>query len=142
MRGDDQKRPTPDPTAARFSQLNWRARLQSFRHALAGLTWIFATQPNAWIHAVASVIVVALGLGFGLSAGEWLALILTIALVWFAEAMNTAFEHLCDVVQPEFHESVKRSKDIAAAAVLIAAAAAMLVGLIVFLPRLLGLLGG
>jgi diacylglycerol kinase (ATP) len=68
------------------------------------------------------------------SLTDWRWLALAIVLVWFAEAMNTAFEHLCDVVSPEFHASVKTSKDIAAGAVLICATGAATLGVSIFLP--------
>lgn len=92
------------------------------------------TQHNAWLHALATGVVATLGFVFGVSAEEWVWLTLTIVAVWSAEAMNTAFEHLCDVVSPEFHPSVKRAKDVAAGAVLIAAIGAVVVASIVFWP--------
>jgi diacylglycerol kinase (ATP) len=67
---------------------------------------------------------------------DWRWIIVAIALVWVAEIVNTAFEHLCDVVQPDFHVSVKAAKDVAAGAVLIAALAAAAIGVLVFLPYL------
>lgn len=90
-------------------------RLRSFIHAFAGFAFILRTQHNAWLHLIATILVVAVGLFFHVSADDWRWLIAAIALVWIAEAVNTAFEHLCDVVSPDFHASVKRSKDIAAA---------------------------
>lgn len=71
-----------------------------------------------------------------LSFYDWRWIVLAIGIVWVAELVNTAFEHLCDVVQPEFHVSVKTAKDVAAGAVLVAAVAALLIGLLVFLPYL------
>lgn len=118
------------------------ARLRSFGFAVEGVRHLIATQPNAWIHSVATVGVVAVGLGVGLGRIEWAIIALTIAVVWFAEAMNTAFEHLCDVVQPEFHPSVKRAKDIAAGAVLLASICATVTGLLIFVPYLWALIGG
>lgn len=116
-----------------------RARIASFGYAFRGLGELVATQHNAWIHAVATVVVCALAVGLGISAGEWLAVVLAIASVWSAEAMNTAFEALCDVVSPDHHPLVRRAKDVAAGAVLVSATGAATVGLIVFAPRLLGL---
>jgi diacylglycerol kinase (ATP) len=115
----------------RFSVL---ARLKSFRYAFAGFAFMLRTQHNAWLHLIATIIVVALGLALRVSADDWRWLIAAIALVWIAETVNTAFEHLCDVVSPEFHPSVKRSKDIAAAAVLVCAIASALLGAITFAP--------
>jgi diacylglycerol kinase (ATP) len=120
--------------AQRFSVL---ARLNSFRFAFAGFAFMLRTQHNAWLHLLATVSVVALGFGLRVSADDWRWLIVAIALVWIAETVNTAFEHLCDVVSPEFHVSVQRSKDIAAAAVLVCAIASALLGVITFAPYVL-----
>jgi diacylglycerol kinase (ATP) len=109
-------------------------RLRSFTHAFAGFAFILRTQHNAWLHLIATILVVAVGLFFHVSADDWRWLIAAIALVWIAEAVNTAFEHLCDVVSPDFHASVKRSKDIAASAVLLAAIAAALIGALTLAP--------
>jgi diacylglycerol kinase (ATP) len=94
------------------------------------------TQHNAWLHAAASVAVGAAGVAFEVSAEDWRWLLVAVAIVWVAEAMNTAFEHLCDVVSPEFHVSVMRSKDVAAGAVLICAVGAAGLGLLTLVPYL------
>ena len=114
-----------------------RSRAKSFSYAFKGLAFVLQTQHNARIHLVAALIVIALGLFAGLGANEWLWLLSAITLVWFAETMNTAFEYLCDVVQPEFHASVGRAKDIAAGAVLITAIYAVIVGCLILVPALL-----
>jgi diacylglycerol kinase (ATP) len=114
------------------------ARLRSFQHAIRGMGIMLRSQHNAWIHALATVAALVAGLVLGISRGEWLAILLSIMAVWVAEALNTAFESLCDVASPEFHPAVERAKDVAAGAVLIAAIGAVLVGLLVFGPRLLG----
>ncbi len=94
-------------------------------------------QHNAWIHALATVIVVTGGFVFGIARLEWVALVFAITLVWIAEALNTALEYLCDVASPDFHPLVKKSKDVAAGGVLLAAVGAATVGLIIFVPHLL-----
>jgi diacylglycerol kinase (ATP) len=99
------------------------------------------SQHNAWIHAVATVAVVALGLGLRVPTLEWLFLLLAMMSVWTAEAINTAFEFLCDVASPEFHPLVEKAKDVAAGAVLICAVGAAATGLIVLGPPLLMLVG-
>ncbi len=96
------------------------------------------SQHNAWIHAAATVTVATAGFFFGLSAAEWCAIVLAIAAVWTAEALNTALELLADVATREFHPLVERAKDVAAGAVLITATAAMLVGALVFWPHVRG----
>jgi diacylglycerol kinase (ATP) len=115
-------------------------RLKSMGHALDGIRALLLDQHNAWIHALATVAVLAAGFYFYVSSTEWIALILAITIVWVAEVFNTALEYLCDVVSPEFHPLVKKSKDIAAGAVLMAAMGAAAVGLIVFLPHVRSLL--
>jgi diacylglycerol kinase len=111
-------------------------RLKSVSFALAGIGVMLRTQHNAWIHLAATIVVVGAGLWFGVAREEWISLVLAMIAVWTAEALNTAFELLCDVASPEFHPLVKQAKDVAAAAVLIAAIGATIVGLLVFVPHL------
>jgi diacylglycerol kinase len=117
------------------------ARAKSFVYAGRGLRVMFATQHNAWLHGVATCGVIAGGLYFRVTHTEWLMLILAIVSVWTAESLNTAFEFLCDVAQPDFHPLVARAKDVAAGAVLISALGAMAIGVLVFLPHFRALLG-
>ena len=126
-----------DPTPNPFS---FRGRVRSMRHAFAGIGIVLASQHNAWIHAAATVVVVGVGLMVGVSRIEWCVLSLAISAVWVAEALNTAFELLCDVASPEFHPLVKKAKDVAAGAVLMSAIGAVAIGLIVFVPYLEALL--
>jgi diacylglycerol kinase (ATP) len=117
------------------------ARVRSFQCAFRGALHLLCSQHNAWIHAVATVAACGLGLLLGLSKLEWCAIALAIAGVWTAEAINTALEFLCDVASPELHPQVEKAKDVAAGAVLIAAAGALVIGLLVFGPPLLRVLG-
>ena len=116
---------------------NFRERAGSFRHAFSGLGFMLRSQHNAWIHAAATILVVATGLALGLDGADWKWLVVTIMVVWLAETMNTAFEHLCDVVSPQHHASVKLAKDVAAAAVLICALGAVVMALLIFGPYVL-----
>jgi diacylglycerol kinase (ATP) len=100
---------------------------------------MLSTQHNAWVHALATAAVLIAGFALQISLGEWLAIILAIIAVWTAEALNTAFESLCDVASPEFHPMVERAKNIAAGAVLISAVGATVIGLLIFGPKLLAL---
>lgn len=115
---------------------SFRERAGSFRHAFSGLGFMLRTQHNAWLHAVATLLAVAAGVALGLGAADWKWLVLTIVMVWVAETMNTAFEHLCDVVSPDHHASVKVAKDVAAAAVLICALGAVVMAWLIFAPYL------
>jgi len=110
-------------------------RLKSFAYALQGLAHLVRTQPNARIHLLAAVLVCAAGGYFGLSRPEWLWIVVAIVLVWSAEAFNTALEQLADALHPEQHPGVGRAKDLAAAAVLITALGAVVIGILVFLPH-------
>jgi diacylglycerol kinase len=106
--------------------------IASFRHALRGITTSLASQRNLKIHAAATLAVLSLGLAVGLPSWKWAALWLAIGLVWCAELLNTAIEELCNLVHPGKDERVRRIKDAAAGAVLVAALAAVAVGLLVF----------
>jgi diacylglycerol kinase (ATP) len=117
------------------------SRLESFRCAFRGVRTLLASQHNARIHLLATVSACGLGWLLGISAAEWCAIAVVIAMVWTAEAFNTAFEILCDVASPEFHPLVRKGKDVAAAAVLISAAGAVVVGLLVLVPHLLRIAG-
>mgnify|MGYP003662945881 FL=1 len=117
-----------------------RGRIRSALCALQGISELVKSQHNTWVHAVATVGVTAAGLVFGVTAIEWCVLVLVITAVWVVEAINTAFEFLCDAVSPEFHPLVKKSKDIAAGAVLLSATGAAIIGLMVFLPYFLAVL--
>ena len=120
---------------------SFAARLESFRHAFRGVGVLLASQHNARIHLLATVCACSLGLLIRISLLEWCAIVVAIAMVWTAEALNTAFEFLCDVASPEFHPLIQKAKDVAAAAVLLSAAGAALIGLIVFVPHLLRIAG-
>jgi diacylglycerol kinase len=111
-----------------------RGRIASFRPAFAGLFYVLRTQPNAWLHAVITVIVLALSFWTQIGRTEWVLILLTIALVWLAEFFNTALEVVIDLVTVEEHPLAKIGKDIGAAAVVIAAAIALVVGLLVLWP--------
>ncbi|ESQ86760.1 hypothetical protein ABAC460_22175 [Asticcacaulis sp. AC460] len=110
------------------------SRLRSFGYAFQGLIFTLKTQHNAWLHLVATVLVVLAASFLGVDAADWRWLIVAIAMVWVAETFNTAVEYVCDVVSPDYAEAVKRAKDIAAGAVLICAFAAALIGILTLWP--------
>ena len=111
-------------------------RIKSVGYALQGLRFALVTQANFRIQIVAAIACIALGLLWRISAEDWRWVVFAIGMVLTAELVNTAFEHLCDVVQPELHASVKAAKDVAAGAVLVAALAAAVIGALVFWPYL------
>ena len=112
------------------------SRLRSFGYAFDGWWFVLRTQPNAWIHAAASAAVLVVGWWLRLSARDWAMIVVAFALVWTAEFFNTALEALVDLVSPGQHELARISKDVSAAAVLIAAVAAILIGLLILGPPL------
>ncbi len=114
-----------------------RKRIKSFGYAFKGIVLLFASQPNARIHAVVLSLVVAAGFYFNIEKTEWLAIVLISALVLSAEAMNTAVEFVVDLASPGHHSLAEKAKDVAAAAVLLAAFGAVIIGLIIFLPKIL-----
>jgi diacylglycerol kinase (ATP) len=114
-----------------------KRRFKSVGYAIAGLVAMVKTQHNAWIHLLATIGVITVGFIVGVTAAQWCLLIIAIISVWAAEALNTAFEALCDVASPEYHPQVKRAKDIAAGAVLLAAIGAAVIGCVILGPYLL-----
>ena len=112
-----------------------RGRARSFRYAARGIILMLRSQHNAWLHAIASFLVVFAGCLFGLSPSEWCWLVLAIMAVWTAEALNTALEFLADVASTEFHPLVEKAKDVAAGAVLISAIGSALIALLVLGPH-------
>ena len=116
-----------------------RAKLLAFRYAWQGIDYMLRTQVNAWIQIGIATIVLAVGLAFGLSAVEWCVVVLAMAAVWISEALNTALEAVVDLASPGRHPLAGRAKDVAAGSVLVAVAAAAMVGLLIFGPRLWGL---
>jgi diacylglycerol kinase len=109
--------------------------LRSFAAALAGLRRAVVAEANFRLHVAAAAVVAALGLWTGLTGVEWALLFLAMAGVLGAEAMNSALERLADALHPKRHAGVGAAKDLAAAAVLLAALGAVGVGLAVFLPH-------
>lgn len=114
-----------------------KKRIASFKYAFKGLAFILSSQHNFIIHLVVAVLVTAAGLIFNISNIEWIALIITFALVLSVEAINTSIEKLTDLVSPDFNQKAGKVKDIAAASVLITAIASVIIGLIIFLPRII-----
>ena len=115
-------------------------RIRSFKYAFDGISHLLRAQHNAWIHALATILVASTGLYFHLTAAEWCWIVLAITSVWTAEALNTAFELLADATTKDFHPLIGQAKDVAAGAVLLTAIGASIIGLIIFWPRVCMLL--
>jgi diacylglycerol kinase (ATP) len=134
--------PPHDPKTSAASNGHMRAATlaSSFRYAFAGVRFLLWTQRNAKIHSAAGLAAAALGVLLGIDRYEWLALLLTITIVIAAEGVNTALEAAVDLASPDYHPLAKVAKDVGAGTVLITAIAAVLIGLVLFVPHLLPLL--
>ena len=115
-------------------------RLKSFVYAYRGISYLLRTQHNAWIHLGFTVIAVVLGVCFSITQTEWLFIILCIGVVFAAETFNTSIELLCDARFTEYDKRAEIIKDTAAGAVLLVSISSAIIGVIIFLPRLLALL--
>ena len=113
-------------------RFSFNHRLASFRHAFAGLATLLREQHNTRIHLAATIVVVGAAFYLEVSRLDWLALLVAIALVWLAEALNSALEYLADAAVPEQHPLVRKAKDVAAAGVLTASMVAAVIGVVVF----------
>ena len=114
-----------------------QSRARSFRYAFSGWWFVIRTQRNAWIHAVVSMAVLVVGFWLGLDRRDWAVIVFAIALVWTAEFINTALEAVVDLAShQEHHELARLGKDVGAAAVLIAAISAALIGFLILGPPL------
>ena len=112
--------------------------LRSFRYAACGVVYCFRTQRNLRIHAAAAILAMVLGAYLGLPGGELALLAITIAAVLVAEMFNTAVEALVEIVSPGYHPLAKVAKDVAAGGVLVTAIVSLVVGYLLFIPRLFG----
>ncbi|GAA4464756.1 diacylglycerol kinase family protein [Nemorincola caseinilytica] len=109
------------------------ARAKSFTFAINGLYQLLRNEPNAVLHTIATVAVVAAGIVRHIGPMQWVAIVIAIGLVWITEAVNTGMERLCDhVCGNRFHPAIKLVKDVMAAAVMMAAGVSVVIGIIVF----------
>lgn len=117
----------------RFSISN---RVRSFKHALNGIRILFLEEHNARIHLFAILCVIVSGIFFRVSILEWISILLAVGLVFSLELINTTIENLADFVSPDYHDKIKKIKDLSAAAVLVAAVVAFIIGLLIFAPKI------
>jgi Diacylglycerol kinase len=118
---------------------SWKARAKSFTFAGRGIWRFFRVEHNAWIHLVATIIIIAFAFIFKLSRIEVICIVFCIAFVWVTEMINTAIEKVMDFISIERNEQIRNIKDLAAGAVLIASITAVIVGAIIFIPKILSL---
>ena len=117
----------------------FRKRLKSFAYAFNGIWLLLRHESNAWLHSLIGLFTVAAGFLLDISGLEWMAVAIVCGCVLSAEALNTAIERLADEVSLEYSEAIKRIKDLSAGGVLLMAFAAAVVGLIIFVPKLIAL---
>ncbi len=118
-------------------KFSWRKRVLSFKYAFSGIVSLVRYEHNARIHLCATICVVVLGAVFSISPYEWMAIALCVGGVWALEAVNSAVEALADHVSPQFAPLIAKAKDYGAAAVLLFVFAAIIVGCIVFIPKII-----
>lgn len=112
------------------------SRITAFGHAFRGWGYVLKTQQNAWIHSLVATLVLVMGFWLQISTTEWAILIVTIAMVFTAEFINTSIEAVVDLASPTHHPLAKVGKDVGAGAVLVSALAAVIVGLLILGPPL------
>src|ERR1043165_9855769 len=112
-----------------------KSRISSFGYAFNGLKLLIQEEPNAKIHFIVAIAVVVAGFYFKISFLEWIALVFAIGLVITLEIINTSIENMADFISPEKNEMIKKIKDLSAAGVLVSVTTAIIIGLIVFLPK-------
>lgn len=113
-----------------------RSRIKSFYYAGAGIRRFLQREHNAWIHLAATMVVVIVAWILKVSGPEAIALTVVTGLVWITEMLNTCLERMADLISKERHPEIKFIKDLAAGAVLVAAVVAVIVGLIIFIPKI------
>jgi len=118
------------------NHFSWKMRFTSFKYAFRGIAYMFKTQHNSWIQSGFAILAIFLGFYLHISLTEWFFILFAIGLVFMAELLNTALETLVDLVSPEKNEKAGRIKDLAAGGVLMIALAALITGIIIFLPKL------
>ncbi len=126
----------------RFVKLNKKRLIDSFKYALQGIKEAFNGEQNIKIHILFSILVLIFGIILKISYTDWLIVLLLIGLVIMAEFFNTAIEYVTDLASPNVSEKAKYAKDISAGAVLVIAITSAIIGLIIFIPKLIDLIGG
>jgi diacylglycerol kinase len=122
------------------NKFSLKSRLGSFRFAVNGLLLLLKNEHNSRIHLLAAIIAIVMGIIMKIDHYEWSLLIIVIGAVFLTELLNSSIESLADLIDPEFNEPIMRAKDYSAAAVLISAIVAIVVGGLIFIPKFLDLI--
>ena len=121
------------------NKFSLKSRLKSFRFALNGLWLMLKNEHNSRIHLLAAIFALTLGIILKLNYSEWCLLLIVICIVFLTELLNTSLESLADLIDPEWNEKIREAKDYSAAAVMISALVSIVVGCLIFIPKLLEL---
>jgi diacylglycerol kinase len=122
------------------NKFSLKSRFGSFKFAMNGLVALFKNEHNSRIHLLAAIVTIIMGIIVKLNHYEWSLLIIVIGIVFLSELLNSSIESLADHINPERNELIMRAKDYSAAAVLISAIVAIVVGCLIFIPKLLALI--
>ena len=122
------------------NKFSLKSRFGSFKFAFHGLWSLLKNEHNSRIHFLAAIVAIAMGLILKINPFEWSLLIIVIGIVFLTELLNTSLETLADFVDPEWNERIRKVKDYAAAAVLISAIISVVVGGLIFIPKILDLI--
>ncbi len=123
-------------------KLDKKRLTNSFKYAFQGIVQAYIGEQNLKIHTVIACLVILFGFILKISYVEWLVCLILIALVLMAEFFNTSIEYLVDLASPEIHPLAKATKDTASAGVLMMAIISAIIGLIIFVPKLISFVGG
>jgi len=116
-----------------------KSRFGSFKFALNGLCSVLKNEHNSRIHLLVAIIAVVLGIILKLNRYEWSLLIIVIGIVFLTELLNSSLESLADIIDPVWNDQIRKAKDYAAAAVLISAIISVIIGGLIFIPKILDL---
>lgn len=117
-----------------------KSRLDSFRFAIKGLLTLIRSEHNARIHLGTALLAIASGIILKISRAEWMLIIIVIGMVFLAELINSSLEAIADVTEPEKNEKIGKAKDYAAASVLVSAIVSLIIGGLIFIPKIVDLL--
>ena len=129
------------PNRQRIIKVKTKKIINSFKYAIEGFVSSFKTERNMKFHIFIMVLVILAGIIFKISKAEWIVCIFCIAMVISAELFNTSIETVVDLVMPYKNEKAKIAKDVAAAAVLVLAIASAIIGLMIFIPKIINFFG-
>ena len=111
--------------------------INSFKYAFNGLIDTYKTEQSVWIYIPVSLLVILMGFYFKINTIEWLVIVLVLGVILSLELINTALESVVDLVTDKYHPLAKKAKDTVSAAVLVFAVASVIIGLIIFIPKII-----